>query len=157
MNASSLHASRRSFIGMAAATLAAGAPAGAALAVQHDATDPVFAAIETYHRAAAALRDADIRVQDLEERHGGASVEARLADADSGLAFDREQDAIEAVIRTAPATIAGLAAWSVFLQAHLDRISALDDVRPDLVEDLVASVVSFAVAAHDARRRVEGA
>jgi hypothetical protein len=113
----------------AVAALAAGAATGGianALASPSNA-DPVFAAIAEY-KAAVQARSIVLDNVDNEEAYPS----ERAWDQAQGLASDREQDAINAILESEPTTIAGIAAVLKILATdpYEDEAAAIDDVCP---------------------------
>lgn len=112
--------------------------------------DPVFAAIAAYDRAAAA-HEAENAHHDAVFVQGKPSwAQIKELDRLGYEAFDREQSALENVVRTSPTTVGGLAAWSQFLIEHMGRLADQGDeqvVFSGTVMDLLSAVRRFAVGA----------
>lgn len=112
--------------------------------------DPVFGAIETHSKAFAALKLADAAEAGCDAAFGSPSQE-KAADV-AYHAFCAEQDAIEALMRTAATSREGLAAWSAYLIAQAPRFSGSPEpgeegeVRGQLVLSVLEAVRRFSTA-----------
>ncbi|WP_127088314.1 hypothetical protein [Aquabacter cavernae] len=140
--------SRRVVMAGAAALALAPAVAGATFAMSAEMRDPVFAAIERHHLAYAALQEADVAEDACDAPFG--SVEMRELEEAGYNAFCAEQDAFEALARTAPSTALGLSAWVTHLVSNRNRFSPADVVEDEgevplvIVRDMLKAVQDFA-------------
>ena len=128
--------SRRGFLTVAAAASIVSVGSLAAVAMPASTTaqagpDPIFAAIDAFHRADAAVVAVD---GDIPDELGDQCHEAYLA-----------------VVRTRPITPAGLAALTSWVRERTDWLCANSSILPDEEQRAIAAAVDDAVKALIAR------